>query len=386
MSDGVLIPLPPAMLTSRFLQGFTNQYPRDLLFQWNRNNLPLEPKQFLVLLRGDSSRLVSALNAKSTKESIADLMMLLHFWNKYTIAQFNGIIGDAIDSISIRMMRENDVFWSTRKDDMTSSLRRRMFDANLVKPTPGEEEELEGYKQRVEDARRFSEEENKEYLSLPWVKRTYVDPSEFLMTPLPIAEYFADITRYEYRFIFESAMVLSPAIPLRLFAATACSYRYYHLVLDERILKFTEKLNEVAIISAYIRYLLYLAYKEEAIYKTHSREEHRHMMRREVSCQLRMIWCHSLFPARDTRVHNGQDSDRMTIKKFTLGRYIYPPAETHRHAANFSNDIIVALKLPFPTDVYITGSINTAASVRVPRPLKPEEAKSLSVYRCCGYP
>lgn len=233
------------------------------------------------------------------------------------------------------------------------------------------------YEAEIKDASDF-DKKSEEYVPSE-INGKYVDPSEFLMTPLPIADYYKDITRSEYLTIFQSAMLVgNQAVPLRLFTATAASYKYYHLVLDERILDLSARMNEVLILSIYLRNLFYLAYKEEVIYKTFSRPEHRHMMRRSVSCRLRMILAQPIFPARRLRVYDSTPYNWHTNNKniYTLGREIYPQAQTIARVDLFSGGMGKYLRLPFPTEVYLTGSLNTAASIRVPRVLTVEEGKT----------
>ena len=277
-----LLPLPVELAHNEILQDIINLYDKEFLDKYNTTNIPLEDKQF-VLLVGGGEKLVNSFRLSihlTLKEYTNTLVTMLNFWNKYFITQINSHIKNAIDHFISYIISENDVFWGNLKDDLTNSLKNRRFKVDDITPTDDNRNQIKKMRE-IEQRHIHDMEAQKKLLNDAYGidfapkcfvdgKSKYVDVSEFLMKPLPREEYYSTIDQESYNTIFLSCTQISRALTLRLFAAICCSYRFFHLNLSETILDAVNRLKEPVVVSLYTRYLLYLAYKEETIYKTYS--------------------------------------------------------------------------------------------------------------------
>lgn len=395
LSDGVLYPLPSDVIKDRSLLGLINLYDKKDLLPYNKYNVPIEEKQFVALM-GGGEKLITVLNNASNinvATYIPYMMDIINLWNRYELSHLNSTISSVIDTFIGYVTRENTTFWASRNDDMSGSLARRTFSAEHIKITPENKERVEAFKRAIEENNVIeeefdypgmeeedeppSEEKKKRQEDRKKIreekKRKMGDLSEFLLKPLPIAEYYKDLARSDYRIIFQSADKFETTLSTKLFAAVCCSYKYYHLNLDSLILNTINKRNQPVVTSMYVRYLMYLAYREEKIYRTFSTPEHRHMMPREISSQLRMILQDSILPGYKTYTEGNWYNGNAHLN---LGCQLFPVPETRRRMSLFMRGFDRYFTLPYPAKIYVCGSIMTASSIRVPRRLTKDEKEA----------
>ena len=381
LSDATLIPIPEEIAFNEILSSATNLYPSSLLTPFNKFGLPLSSSQFVVLLKGEGEILYQsfAQTSMTVDEYKPHLIALLHLWNKYSLKEIAPIVKRSIERLITLLIQENNEFWGSMNDDLSVSFNKRMFKVEDIKVTKDNEGKVESLQKHIATIDESKKLEEKNYLEdiaeYNMKRRKYVDISEFLLSPLPIEKYYTVFTRSDYRLIFQSASLLeSNTTLLRLFAATCCSYRFYHLVLSPDILDMVNRTNEILLISLYTRYLLYLMYKEETIYKSHSKPEHRHMTSRSVSHRIRLILYDPIFPAKSAKTFPLIPHGRGVV----LGRELFSYDETIRRLWLFTGHTLKYLLSARSAPIYITGSIMTAASVRVPRQLSSRELKTAS--------
>jgi hypothetical protein len=405
LSDAQLMNLPIELAQSDILTDLINLYDMEFLTQYNRKSIKLEEKQF-VLLVGEGQKLVDSFHVTidlTMKQYSSAMIPLLNFWNKYDLQTINRQVKKVIDRFIAYIIGENDVFWGNLKDDLTWSLGQRKFKTEEIIITENNKQEIFEMKRIIEGMEKNKLETNEKMLkkendyrffTMPMSMRIsmgmlsddekkYVDISEFIIKPLQIENYYGDLSKDNYNTIFQSCTKINKAMPLRLFAAVACSYNYYHFNLNKTILDSVNRLGEPLIVSLYTRYLLYLAYKDETIFKTRVTENNRHVISQDVACRLRMILrggYSRILPANGIKVFPNQHENLADPISVSFDRGIYNIDEFHTRMQLFSGKCMpnfdeIKSALSSTTSIYITGSIMTACGLRVPRKLTVEEKK-----------
>ena len=364
-----LYPLPTSFMKAASLKDFINIHDRAALLPYNKYNVPVEEKQ-LVAIMGDS-KLISILTWISSTEDrkgyISKMMDFIHIYNRYDIPGLIPDLTKIIDIFISMVIAENDTFWAQRDDNMGGSLAKRMFNVDDIKITSENKEKVAELKKRIidfkdDDAFRQATEEYPGLL-LDREKK-YPDVSQFLLSPFPIEDYYKDISISDYRILFATAAKLDESgtgLAIKLFGVICCSFPYYHLNLDDYVLNIVNRFEAPLITSQYVRYLMFLAYKEESTYRTYSTVKHRHMMRREVSSRLRNICRDSILPG--WREAMNEEEHEATVN---IGTQLFSKEETMRRMGLFTNGYTKYFTLPYPCKIYICGSIMTASSIRVP--------------------
>ena len=367
--EAYLYPVPTTLIKNKLLKSVTNLHSKTDLLSYNKFDIPIEEKQFVVMLAGDKpniGELFKKMEDLTVKTYLPLLLDLLSTWNKYDMKEINDDIANIVDGFVNIIVRENTTFWANRHDDMTFSLSRRKFETKDIRVDEKNRETVLKFaadikdvdeKKRAYDARKAPQPAEYPGMDLDREKK-YTDVSEFLLSPLPREDYYKDIAVSEYKTLMESmARLTNSGIAMKLFGSVCCSYKYYHLNLNPYILGLVQRMGAPIISSYYVRYLLFLAYKEESIFRTYSTPEHRHMMDREVSSHLQLLMADSILP--------GYSPGNSNLIELTFGRRLYNSEETMRRIHLFTRRF-PHLQLEYPAKIYICGSIMTAASVRVP--------------------
>lgn len=383
VSDGTLVKVPADFIKNEIMLDSINLHSRKFItstLSKISDDIKIEDEQFIALIcEGKYVLTIFKLMTECTISQYTEsLIQFLNFWNKYGLDCLNEQVKQAIDRLLSFVIIENDNFWCNLKDNLTQTFKNRRFDFSIVKRTEGNAEELKKIEDAVANIKKY--EENPEY---KFDELKYKDISEFLIKPLPVDEYYNAISRAQFYNILQSCGKINSSMVLKTYAVFACSFKYYHLLLDKAVLDFINRVNEPLILSYYTRYLLYMMYKEETIYKSHSNITHRHVVPRDVSCRLALILegnYAKILPA----TANIYGSSRSV--SINLGRGLYSTEQCKRRMELFTgsefitkNLADVQLLLPKGTKLYIVGSFITATSTRFLRNFSPQEIKDAKV-------
>ena len=261
-----LLPFPVATLEAETIRLATAELSREELSKYaNPRALPLKDPQLVVYLHGDQKQAILKLTPSTEERTvIQELIQFLQLWNKYHLIGFDELVGKMIDHFTSRVAHDNDVFWAGMKDDMTATLNRRSFKVEDIRVTEANRSVVNDLRNQIQEAKERIADLGVEYpINFAKKDRKYVDVGEFLMSPLDPSKYYDTITKDDYLWIFRSAQLLgNKSILVRLFTVICCSYRYYHLNLNVEVVTAMRKLAMPAVLSTYVGYMLYLAYKD----------------------------------------------------------------------------------------------------------------------------
>ena len=204
-----------------------------------------------------------------------------------------------------------------------------------------------------------------EYAELGKTNRQYADLYSAQFASSQISDYQKYMTIEELMYIANTLLRLKEySLIVRLWAALATSFDFYHFALDYRFFKLVDDIDIYAVKGKYIKPLIYLMYKEESNIRHRAEIGTRHVTSLK---QLEaMDWLVCPFTLR-----NRSDLLPIPVSTFTLPHYTLhtlPPRLASFNSYRTRLNTLMAGLLdvleqdPVP-DVYITGGINCLALI-----------------------
>ena len=234
LSDGVLRQLPTELVNSDYFKGIIDRRPRIDLGRYNINNVPLEDLQFVALIANVDTFMnaLSILASQNVRGYVVQLDSIITMWNKYTLDTYSNELAKMIDIFVRIVISGNDVFWSNRDDPGINAINARIFPTDSIKINEENKERVEKFKAdiaatvarqkpRLERAverkrlaleaekKRVLEEEGKELPDEYNIGDAIFGVKVDAIQPLPMANYFADITQGEYTNMMTTAVKIS---------------------------------------------------------------------------------------------------------------------------------------------------------------------------------
>lgn len=365
----ILTTSPPNVLFSTFFRNLVIERKSQELEQFNPLGIPLDPDQYVVIVR-DTSLSTGAMLTLSMNDSFSlklKTLVALQLLDKQQ--SYNTLSSDLRWLLSIflqSLAHNNTLFWKGARDKFPELFSIRRFRLE-VKGVEKAEAKLEGSSFPLKGKKDLT---LGDYAHLSEQDRKYADAYDEKFKAFSPESYNQLMTKEELMFIARWLRSLREYdMLIRLWCILASSFELYHYALDPEFQQLVDQVDSMGIMGQFVRQMIYMMYKEECNIREQSTTEMRHVMSLSQLEKLKWLLCPielnatqgwpsvSLLPIPKSQ----RESTSWGPHNAHIFGFISSPAEYKQRLGSLCYNIFDDLKVP---GIYVTGGISCACLIK----------------------